>query len=70
MDAGQSLQWAGSYLELRDAGTKNTQDSLFYEDFSKSILVNVCAVGLQNMVKTFEVCDLPVRSAKFVTRKS
>lgn len=32
--------------------------------------VNVCATFFQTLVKTFEVCDLPVRASKFVARKN
>lgn len=31
---------------------------------------NVCDTVFQTLVKTFEVCDLPVRASKFVARKN
>lgn len=33
-------------------------------------LLNFCFLENQQLVKSFEVCDLPVRAAKFVARKS
>ena len=37
---------------------KPTNDNIFYPVF------------LQTLVKSFEVCDLPVRAAQFVARKN
>lgn len=33
-------------------------------------MLNLCFSPPQTLVKTFEVCDLPVRASKFVARKN
>ncbi len=79
VDAGQPLQRHCGGLEPRDTGqlhipliTYHIPSSEFWIIRWKACLYNVNLVWIlhvQTMVKTFELCDLPVRVAKFVARK-
>lgn len=75
MDGRQPVQRCCGGLEPREAGQCQSPAR-------SSFLITLCdhsqcvycqsgfnPVRVQTMVKTFEVCDLPVRVAKFISRK-
>lgn len=76
MDGRQPVQRHCGGLEPRDTGqyqspAHSSSHSNHLRDHSKCVY---CQSGfnpvcVQTMVKTFEVCDLPVRVAKFIARK-